>query len=1002
MSAEFFRTVLDLIENASLLMLGVIGFCYVRDRVTEPRRRLSEVVQGLIGGALAILTMTSPLVIAPSVQVDSRDSIVVIFSLFGGPLVGGVAGAIAMTYRLWLGGAGAIAGALGIAASYTMALVFRAAIHSRGGHIRHAHLLALGVITAAFVLGSVEAATAALGGTLVLRAILPVLLIVPSSMLLFGAIVLRFDRARSLEQTIAENEARFRAIVDNLPDTLSVRDRANHFLLVNHAYERRFGEPAAELLGRSARDLWEKGGVRSVLEDASARVWSTGEAVRTEPLPGQNPDEPGWVVCTTFPIRNAGGEIVSVGTLTSDVTEMIAAREALRAHERTLVRHQQALTEVLRLGAGANLPFLDEVKPILEAVAEALGTDRVTIWELDVVADRARCVSEWRRATGNHGIVPDERLSEYRPFLDDLERNRVLAVENCQTDERLQARWTYFRDTNVRSCLIAASYLGPKMQAFITLSQVGRTRTWTPEEMTFAQSVAGVVSFMLLTRQHRDALAALDLVVNGIVAEREDGEIIYANRPALALAGLDDRRPWSHEHGLTSRVFPHPELPLKGERDLHTMKWTIDREIRDLEVHRSRLPDGGIISVIIDVTARHAGARERQRLQAQLDQASRMEAIGQLAGGIAHDFNNLLGAISGFAEFLDQDLPPESQQRLFARRILSASERGKALVNQILTFTRVRALERSPLDLREIMRKIPELVAGSMPASVRLALHLTSDPVAVLANEEQITQLLSNLCLNARDALPERGGDIDVGLTVIVPGKADFGHSVLVGSLIPARRYARINVRDSGAGIDPDHLPRIFEPFFTTKQRGRGTGLGLSIVHGIVVSYAGACAVDSTPGRGTSFFVYLPISDESASATEALPGIRDVRGRERVLVVDDEVDITDMLSIGLERLGYEVASVNSGREALEVFREDPGAWDVVVTDHLMPDLLGLDLARRIRAIRPDIVVIVCTGLDDGVVAEAAHKAGIGFSPKPASASAIAASIRDARAEGVPG
>jgi CheY-like chemotaxis protein len=269
--------------------------------------------------------------------------------------------------------------------------------------------------------------------------------------------------------------------------------------------------------------------------------------------------------------------------------------------------------------------------------------------------------------------------------------------------------------------------------------------------------------------------------------------------------------------------------------------------------------------------------------------------------------------------------------------------------------------------------------------------------VNVLGNAEQISQVVSNLCINARDAMGDRGGDIDVTLSVISPGAPDYGWTLLLGSLDPSRRYARIQVCDAGTGMPPELLPRIFEPFFTTKERGRGTGLGLAIVHGIVVSHEGACAVDSAAGRGTTFSVYLPISVESAASMSAPKSDATARGGERILVVDDEVDITDMLAIGLERLGYEVAAVNSSLEALEVFAEDPSAWDVVITDHLMPDLHGFDLAQRIKAIRADATVIVCTGLDDGVVAAAAHKAGIGFLPKPASAATIASYIRALRA-----
>jgi CheY-like chemotaxis protein len=281
--------------------------------------------------------------------------------------------------------------------------------------------------------------------------------------------------------------------------------------------------------------------------------------------------------------------------------------------------------------------------------------------------------------------------------------------------------------------------------------------------------------------------------------------------------------------------------------------------------------------------------------------------------------------------------------------------------------------------------------------TVRLSFDLGHGAIPILGNEEQIGQVVANLCINARDALPNQTGDIAVSLTTVFPGAPDYHRTFLIGALSPDKRYARLDVRDSGVGIAPENLSRIFEPFFTTKERGRGTGLGLAIVHGIVMSHEGACAVESERGKGSCFSVYLPISDRPAIARSAPRNNTDVRGRERILLVDDEIDITDMLSIGLERLGYEVAAVNEPQEALAVFAEDPTAWDVVVTDYLMPGMSGLELAEKLKALRSDVVVVVCTGLDDGVVGQSAKKLDIeGFFPKPVAPETIAAHIRDLR------
>ena len=992
--------ILDLVENVSLLTLGVLGYCHVRGRFTDRSSLLSCLVQGLMFGVIALLSMSDPMRISPGIQIDSRNSIIALAALFGGAIPGTIAALMAAAYRLWLGGPGAVPGTIGIVLSCLIAIAVRSRLEASKTPVGYRHLVILGLVMAALVLGAISITHLPESLNLVSRSevAIPVMLIVPPSLLLFGAIIMRLDQARSLERVVTESETRFRTIIDNLPVTLSIRDRDNRLLLVNSEYANRYGKAASDLIGQSAEPVWDRLGITSVLKQNSQQVWDTGEVVQTPPLAINREGHPGWVVCTTFPMRSAGGGIQSIGTITTDVTEVMVVREALRRREQTILRHQHALTEILRVGSTTNRTFLEEARPILEIAAEAMGVDRVGLYEMDFEADRAQCIDDWNRAEARHETFPDARISAFPKLLEDLERRRVIASDDWSTDPRLAARRDVLQAYDLRSGIIAAIYLGAKMQAFVTFRMIGVSRQWTPEEMAFVQAIAGAISLLLLTRQHRESLAALNLVTNGIFAERDDGRVIYANKPALELAGLPSRdTSVARVIGMSSESFPHPGVRLEGSRDSHEIEWTIKGTTKNLEIHRSRLPDGGTISVIVDVTNRRAGQREREQLQTQLQQASRMEAIGQLAGGVAHDFNNLLGAISGFAGFLDQDIPRDTEQHHFVARILSACERGKALVDQILTFSRVRAIERIPIDLHKVIQHGREVLTGSMPLTVRLSFDLGHGAIPIFGNEEQIGQVVTNLCINARDALPNQTGDIAVSLTTVFPGAPDYHRSFLIGSLSQDKRYARLDVRDSGVGIAPEHLARIFEPFFTTKERGRGTGLGLAIVHGIVVSHEGACAVESERGKGSRFSVYLPISDRLEIARPIARKQVDVHGRERILLVDDEIDITDMLSIGLERLGYEVAAVNDPQEALAVFSEDPQAWDAVITDHLMPGMSGLDLAEKLKDIRADVIIVICTGLNDGVVGPTAQKLGIeGFFPKPVSPETIAAHIRGLR------
>ena len=432
------------------------------------------------------------------------------------------------------------------------------------------------------------------------------------------------------------------------------------------------------------------------------------------------------------------------------------------------------------------------------------------------------------------------------------------------------------------------------------------------------------------------------------------------------------------------------------ERDRGEVAWRHADGVRDLDIRRVRLPEGGTVSVIADVTQAKLDERERERLELRLRDAGRMQAIGQLAGGIAHDFNNLLGAIIGFARFLEQDLAPHTDPHRYATRILDAGERGKNLVAQILGFAQARTLEKHPVDLRVPVEENCRLIADSLPPGIKLSLDLGADKLPVLGNEGQLGQVISNLCINCRDALAETGGDIAVDLSRLSPGDSELERAPAFGRLDPRRGYARLDVRDNGPGIASALVPHIFEPFVTTKNGGRGSGLGLAIVQGIVVAHDGACAVESAAGAGTRIAIFLPLGPDVVPQQRAPTDSAELRGRERVLIVDDEIDITDVLSIGLDRLGYEVAAVNAPREALDAFAEAPAQWDVVVTDQLMAGMSGLALAAELQAIRPDVAIILCTGLDDGTVAPAARQLGIrAVLAKPVEPERLAAAIRAA-------
>jgi signal transduction histidine kinase/ActR/RegA family two-component response regulator len=412
----------------------------------------------------------------------------------------------------------------------------------------------------------------------------------------------------------------------------------------------------------------------------------------------------------------------------------------------------------------------------------------------------------------------------------------------------------------------------------------------------------------------------------------------------------------------------------------------------------------GFVRSLSGVLSQMLLAAERAKLEANLQGAARMQALGQLAGGIAHDFSNILSAISGFAGLIEQDLPQNSPQRMYARRILGGCDRGKELVEQILAFARVQGTDRRRVGLRHVLRESEALLAGSLPKTTDITFEYPREGLTIAGRDIQISQLVVNLCHNASDAFEGKPGSIRVKLEYAAPDEiaslsvaTDRPGELTIGRVDPALSYARISVSDTGPGIPPAILKRVFEPFFTTKGKKRGSGLGLAVVHGVVESHGGACHVKSNPGTGTVFDVYLPLARVDGLQTalpESSPADEDLAGKERILIVDDETDITDMLSIGFNRLGYEAVGVNDPLEALAAFEEDPSAWDAVIADQLMPEMRGLDLVRKLKVIRPDLAAIVCTGYSDDVRDEDSREAGVdAFLRKPVDARGIAPQLR---------
>jgi PAS domain S-box-containing protein len=422
-------------------------------------------------------------------------------------------------------------------------------------------------------------------------------------------------------------------------------------------------------------------------------------------------------------------------------------------------------------------------------------------------------------------------------------------------------------------------------------------------------------------------------------------------------------------------------------RELHFARK--DGTLLPVEISAKILSDGRWQIFVRDITGRRQAEDERRKLEEQLRQSQKMEALGTLAGGIAHDFNNILTAILGYTEIALRHTPREGAPWKNMQEVFTAGIRARDLVKQILIFSRQTVPERRPLLLHLLIHGTLRLLRPSLPSTVTIRTQINTTSGLIMADATQIQQILLNLGSNAEYAMRDSGGTLEVGLDeVTITPEFAAEHS----ELRPGP-YMCLTVRDTGEGMAPEVVARAFEPFFTTKGVGEGTGMGLAVAHGIVTSHGGAILVDSQPGQGTTFTIYLPRIEESpVEEAEIDEPVR--KSSARILFVDDEEAIATLAQDMLVHMGHEVMAYTSSQEALDAFRATPDAFDLVITDQTMPQMTGSALARAVRGIRPDMPIILCTGFSHTIDAEKANAAGIdAFYVKPLVARSLTRTIQ---------
>lgn len=478
-----------------------------------------------------------------------------------------------------------------------------------------------------------------------------------------------------------------------------------------------------------------------------------------------------------------------------------------------------------------------------------------------------------------------------------------------------------------------------------------------------------------------------------------EGSVLFMNNTPLKVSGITlkdvigkkfyDGLWWAHSDDARDMIISDIEECASGIAIVHDIQiQKADRSLMWVEFSMHPIfDDSGKVQYLIpegrDITP-------RKQLAKQLQQAQKMESIGTLAGGIAHDFNNILSAILGYSEMAQKQMPKGSLVYEDLGQVLVAGNRAKDLVAQILAFSRHSQEDAIALIPQPVVKEVVKLLRSSIPSTITIKQHIDENCGLIKVVPTQLHQVLMNLCTNAFQAMEEQGGVLDISLEKVELTKQDLASN---GLMVPGS-YVRLSVLDSGSGIDPLVQEKIFDPYFTTKGIGDGTGMGLAMVHGIVKSHGGMIRLESRLGEGTVFHVFFP--ELQSDFVETAKKIEShLTGDERILFVDDEALLTTMVKRLLSPMGYSVTAVNSSLEAFELYKSEPEAFDLLITDQTMPEMTGVELSAAILTIRPSMPIILCTGYSSTISREKALSLGIReFLTKPVGSEDICSCIRE--------
>jgi PAS domain S-box-containing protein len=804
-------------------------------------------------------------------------------------------------------------------------------------------------------------------------------------------------KERRARQALAESERRFQKMLGGVPDMISIHSSEMDILYSNW---QGFGA-VPETMRRTGTKCYKTyRGHTDICPDCLARkVLETGKPLREEvQLP-----EGTWVDLRVIPLLDKNNHVEMFMEWVQDTTERKQAEEALRQR----IEYEQLLNEASTMALVADdlAKFYDRC---LALVGERLSIDRAYFFRHDEATDTMDNTHEWCAK----GIAPQQDKLQGIPgsavswWLQTMRRNEIICYPNIE-DIPDEAAKEILRSQDIKSILVVPLFIKGQYYGFLGLDDCAQRRDWRQEDVDILLSLSSIVAMATERKQSEELLQderqQLLSIFNGIeeaiyIADPVTYELLFVNDFLKKMLGrnLLGKKCYEQFQGFKAPCeFCTNQIILQNPGEVYRweyynpnlnrhyllfdriIKWTDGRDVR--------------FEMAIDITDRKRAEAEREKMQAQLIQAQKMESVGRLAGGVAHDFNNMLTVISGNAQMALYNTAPDDPVYKDLKIILDAARRSADITRQLLAFARRQTIDPKVIDLNATVEGMLKILRRLIGEDVDLSWQPGPGRMPVFMDPSQLDQVLANLCVNARDAIEGVGKvTIETGNVVL-----DEAYCADHAGFVPGE-FIMLAVSDDGYGMGREALDNIFEPFFTTKGVGEGTGLGLSTVYGIVKQNHGFINVYSEPGKGTTCKIYLPPCAGEDAGIKAQETTEIPAGRgETVLIVEDEASILKLAQRILERLGYHVLAASTPGKAVALAEEHAGHVHLLITDVIMPEMNGRDLAESLKAHYPTLKVLFMSGYTANVIA---HRGvldeGVYFIQKPFSNRDLAVKVRE--------